>query len=226
MSARPANCRNQLRDDGKPYPRSGCAVCKDGGMRGCPYETYAAVQTTLHPIADKREARAQEAARDLRMFLAQRVVLNDDCRTAINQAFLAFATAQQQRISEGEVFERLRIMAKQKLPAEMDDEMLDGADWQGGYEYFCTESREIFALISSPVAPDGEGWRDISSAPKDGTQFLAFHPRARRYFIACFVDDGRLHNLSSNRWGEATHWMPLPPLPATHTGITPEEGRK
>lgn len=35
---RPANCRNRLRDEGKPYPRSGCAVCRDGGLRGCPYE--------------------------------------------------------------------------------------------------------------------------------------------------------------------------------------------
>lgn len=35
---RPANCRNRLRDDGKPYPRSGCAHCRNGGMVGCPYE--------------------------------------------------------------------------------------------------------------------------------------------------------------------------------------------
>lgn len=32
------NCRNALRDAGKVYPRSGCAVCGDGGLRGCPYE--------------------------------------------------------------------------------------------------------------------------------------------------------------------------------------------
>ncbi len=35
---RPANCRMALQAAGKPYPRSGCAVCKDGGLRGCPYE--------------------------------------------------------------------------------------------------------------------------------------------------------------------------------------------
>jgi hypothetical protein len=38
---RPANCRNRLRDEGKPYPRSGCLSCKDGGLRGCPYERPA-----------------------------------------------------------------------------------------------------------------------------------------------------------------------------------------
>jgi hypothetical protein len=41
MTDRPNNCRNALRDAGKPYPKSGCAVCKDGGMRGCPYEKPA-----------------------------------------------------------------------------------------------------------------------------------------------------------------------------------------
>lgn len=34
----PAQCRNRLQYEGKPYPRSGCAVCKTGGMTGCPYE--------------------------------------------------------------------------------------------------------------------------------------------------------------------------------------------
>lgn len=36
----PENCRERLRMSGKPYPRSGCAVCKTGGLRGCPYKEY------------------------------------------------------------------------------------------------------------------------------------------------------------------------------------------
>jgi len=35
---RPSNCRNRLRDEGKTYPRSGCAYCHDGGLFGCPLE--------------------------------------------------------------------------------------------------------------------------------------------------------------------------------------------
>jgi len=35
---RPANCRNRLRDEGKPYPRSGCSHCRNGGLMGCPFE--------------------------------------------------------------------------------------------------------------------------------------------------------------------------------------------
>lgn len=38
---RPANCRNRLRDEGKPYPKSGCASCGNGGMMGCPHERKA-----------------------------------------------------------------------------------------------------------------------------------------------------------------------------------------
>lgn len=34
----PSNCRNQLKAAGKPHPRSGCTVCKTGGVTGCPYE--------------------------------------------------------------------------------------------------------------------------------------------------------------------------------------------
>lgn len=35
---RPALCRNRLKDEGKPHPRSGCNVCRNGGMMGCPHE--------------------------------------------------------------------------------------------------------------------------------------------------------------------------------------------
>lgn len=31
-------CRNELRAQGKPYPRSGCAECGNGGIMGCPHE--------------------------------------------------------------------------------------------------------------------------------------------------------------------------------------------
>lgn len=34
----PANCRNRLMQEGKAYPKSGCAHCKTGGLTGCPYE--------------------------------------------------------------------------------------------------------------------------------------------------------------------------------------------
>lgn len=33
----PGECRERLRLEGKMYPRSGCEVCGNGGLRGCPY---------------------------------------------------------------------------------------------------------------------------------------------------------------------------------------------
>lgn len=36
--SKPTNCRNRLRDEGKPYPKSGCAYCGHGGLIGCPFE--------------------------------------------------------------------------------------------------------------------------------------------------------------------------------------------
>lgn len=35
--SRPINCREALRDAGKAYPKSGCAVCGDAALFGCPY---------------------------------------------------------------------------------------------------------------------------------------------------------------------------------------------
>ena len=35
---RPPNCRDALQAAGKPYPKSGCAVCETGGITGCPYD--------------------------------------------------------------------------------------------------------------------------------------------------------------------------------------------
>lgn len=35
---RPKRCRNRLRDEGFPHPKSGCEVCKTGGVGGCLYD--------------------------------------------------------------------------------------------------------------------------------------------------------------------------------------------
>jgi hypothetical protein len=40
-SARPDNCTMALREAGKPAPKSGCDVCGNGGMMGCPYDRRA-----------------------------------------------------------------------------------------------------------------------------------------------------------------------------------------
>lgn len=34
---RPDGCRERLREEGRAYPKSGCAVCSDWLTRGCPH---------------------------------------------------------------------------------------------------------------------------------------------------------------------------------------------
>ena len=58
------------------------------------------------------------------------------------------------------------------------------------------------------------GWQPIASAPKDGTEFLAWHPDTRM---------GLTFWNGSTKWysyhmpeDQPTHWMPLP-LPPTET---------
>lgn len=59
---KPTNCRNRLRDEGKLYPRSGCAHCKDGGMRGCPFERSTLAPDEAPKAKDSGEMREQGQA--------------------------------------------------------------------------------------------------------------------------------------------------------------------
>lgn len=52
---RPERCRNRLRDEGKPHPKSGCAVCKTGGITGCPFEK-GFIERLEYQISVAREA--------------------------------------------------------------------------------------------------------------------------------------------------------------------------
>ena len=51
MSEKPMLCRERLREEGKPYPRSGCSICRTGGLTGCPYRA-----TRAQPPQPQREA--------------------------------------------------------------------------------------------------------------------------------------------------------------------------
>ncbi|QCM10317.1 hypothetical protein CFBP6625_08130 [Agrobacterium tumefaciens] len=87
-------------------------------------------------------------------------------------------------------------------------------------------------LYASPPAlsaqvQDVAGWQDISTAPQDGTTFLAimakaYSPRA----TLCKVEDGKFFSPSQgekfvvpgwNQWWP-THWMPLPAAPSKQEG--------
>lgn len=77
------------------------------------------------------------------------------------------------------------------------------------------------ARRSPPPAVEG-GWREIATAPKDGTRFLTFDDyygvRMGRAFIRADHDDWLSYvdcNGNSSKGGiRATHWQPLPTPPA------------
>lgn len=73
----------------------------------------------------------------------------------------------------------------------------------------------VGAIAARPVGP--VGWRDIGSAPKDGTEVLLWWPHwskrpvvGHRIYQGCWECDRALHHNAEG----PTHWMPLPPPPA------------
>lgn len=77
-----------------------------------------------------------------------------------------------------DAIERLRIMAKQRSSAEMDSEDLENADWQGAYDWFCAESREIFASLSHGSPVQGERQEEGASPVGDRAAGLRPQPPA------------------------------------------------
>ena len=68
----------------------------------------------------------------------------------------------------------------------------------------------------------GANWQDISTAPKDGTRFVAVgnnyglysegqHTCIVQWFRGCWMDVSEWNETSELKY--LTHWMPLPPLP-------------
>ena len=85
-------------------------------------------------------------------------------------------------------------------------------------------------FLSSAKEPQTEGWRDIASAPKDGTRVLVGrfaekpHPSYPNNVVEVDYWHERKHN-DYEGWGRfnpqfwpATHWMPLPALPSSGGG--------
>ena len=74
--------------------------------------------------------------------------------------------------------------------------------------------------LAAPPTAQAEGWRPISTAPRDGTEVLADTSGLGR--VVVYWDDEK------SQWGtgfgyldrgEPTHWMPLPPLPTSAEGV-------
>ena len=85
------------------------------------------------------------------------------------------------------------------------------------------EGRAARAPADSVTAPaGGANWQDISTAPKDGTRFVAVgqnygldsetqHTCIAQWFRGCWIEVSDWNGASKLKY--LTHWMPLPPLP-------------
>jgi hypothetical protein len=93
---------------------------------------------------------------------------------------------------------------------------------RGANEYLEVRKNAVDIVMLAALADRleaREGWRDIESAPKDGSVVLLGYPPHPR--IDRSVYEGRW-NRAQNTWtscngfilhSDATHWMPLPPAP-------------
>lgn len=58
-------------------------------------------------------------------------------------------------------------------------------------------------------------WKDISGAPKDGTDFVALIPWNKKHhqMVGCIAPNGQFRSWPGRLKYEPTHWQPLPPPP-------------
>ncbi len=86
--------------------------------------------------------------------------------------------------------------------------------------YTPTPPTQAAESVTAPAS--GANWQDISTAPKDGTRFVAVgqnygldsekqHTCIAQWLAGCWVEVSDWNGASKLKY--LTHWMPLPPLP-------------
>lgn len=76
------------------------------------------------------------------------------------------------------------------------------------------EEKIVAALEAAEKVRESE-WQDISTAPKDGTEFLGFEEGFIPYVVTHFkwIDGHTGGFKNTHNWCSPTHWKPLPTLP-------------
>ena len=103
------------------------------------------------------------------------------------------------------------------------------SDWVEAYRrgYSDRAARATADSVTEPAG--GANWQDISTAPKDGTRFVAVgnnyglyseaqHTCIAQWFRGCWMEVSEWNEDSELQY--LTHWMPLPPLPGSAASAT------
>ncbi len=119
-----------------------------------------------------------------------------------------------------------------KLERFREDKTGSLGQMDGCYDGYMIEAKELLVRAErrgyaiDRVSVSVEGWRDISSAPKDGTHIIVFRPNALqgdKYIPRVGVDrwteiSGRGVWGKSNTETQPTHWRELPAAPRLEDG--------
>lgn len=79
------------------------------------------------------------------------------------EAITAWNTRPAREEVSGEAIERLRIMSKQKLLSELDDDDREAADVEGGYDQLVKDARFVFAAMN-PKPAEAASAQDVERA--------------------------------------------------------------
>lgn len=112
-----------------------------------------------------------------------------------------------------------RIECDHRLPAAMEATAVlmqehSEADFVAAHERAEGAEAELETLKSA-VSRAGETWQPISSAPKDGTEILAYDEGAM--MLTCWLEDEGAWWDNGAMNPAPTHWMPLPDPPQDAT---------
>jgi hypothetical protein len=121
--------------------------------------------------------------------------------------------------------------AELEKPLPMDAMTFIGSEWYAStFRGIKTphSGDDIFYATRTPLPatePTDSGWRDIASAPKDGTEVLVWCPPAHglpSLTRVCGYHEDAGFCVCELR--EPTHWQPLPAPPAIRSAMQVKEG--
>ena len=116
-------------------------------------------------------------------------------------------------------------MSAEKLGRAIREAMEADRENAFQFEKALTFANSTPPAMSADHIGDAQGWRDIATAPRDGSAFMVWWPHWYHFPLTAYVKDYRLRLSDSTQPAEPwefgtgdgpTHWQPLPAPPYAH----------